>query len=47
MLHLRCLVHLQAQDEYERRLREEMEAKAAKEAEIEELVGFLDTSRSC
>jgi hypothetical protein len=37
-LMLCVLSTIQAQDEYERRLREEMEAKAAKEAEIEELV---------
>lgn len=35
--HMLC-IQLQAQDEYERRLKEEMDAKAAKEAEIERLV---------
>lgn len=31
-------VHAQAQDEYERRLKEEMDAKLQKEREIEQLV---------
>jgi hypothetical protein len=33
-----CLEPLQAQDEYERRLKDEIEAKMAKEKEIERLV---------